>query len=266
MNAHWRGPLLRDILQHVGIDEAALKEAKTDGHVLFASHQQQCEEADWYGGSITLPRALDPGAEVVLALEMNGEKLTPNHGFPVRVVVPGVAGARSVKWLDRVEVGTSESPNHYQQRDYKILPPEVTDMEAAEKHWDSTPALQSMPINSVISVPESGKRAKADEEGEVEVKGYALPSGEDGPVVRVDVSGDGGQTWKDAKILEGGEGLGKWCWCLWEASVKVEKGKGRRIVTRATDKGGNTQDENRPWNLRGICYNGYGEATDLEVV
>ena len=82
---------------------------------------------------------------------MNGEPLPIRHGFPVRVIVPGVSGCRSVKWLDQISVQLEESTNLYQKYDYKRLPPEATDAKAAESYWDVTPALMDMPINSVSS-------------------------------------------------------------------------------------------------------------------
>ncbi|KAL1644449.1 hypothetical protein SLS58_004363 [Diplodia intermedia] len=184
MNCKWRGPRLRDVLlkagASVGVAEAL------DAHVAFACHQNPCQEDEWYGASIPLSRAMSLDADVLLALEMNDAPLTPNHGFPVRIVTPGIAGARSVKWLDRITVQNHESPNHYQQRDYKILPPDVDTAEKAEGVWDRIPALQDMPVNSVIGVPANGSKLERDAKGKIEAKGYALPGGSSGPVVKVE--------------------------------------------------------------------------------
>ncbi|GAB7351034.1 hypothetical protein MBLNU459_g1518t1 [Dothideomycetes sp. NU459] len=252
MNCKWRGPRLKDVLRKAGITLTD----ESEGHVAFASHAVPVQEDEWYGGSIELSRAMDKDADVILALEMNGEQLTAEHGFPVRVVTPGIAGARAVKWLDEVTVQTVESSNFYQQHDYKILPPQAVDSESAEEFWDTTPALQTMPVNSVIAVPQSGATVSRLSDGTVEVKGYALPSGEGGPVVRVEVSGDG-ETWTDAELIHH-EDDSKWSWKLWKATVHVEAGKGRSIFSKATDSAGKTQEKRSPWNLRGVGYNGAG--------
>lgn len=83
---------------------------------------------------------------------MNGKPLCPRHGFPVRVIVPGVLGARSVKWLDRITVAEEESENVYQKRDYKVLPPNVLTMKDAEAYWDKTPAMLVSPLLLSIAV------------------------------------------------------------------------------------------------------------------
>ena len=253
MNCQWTGPLLCDILKKAGVDS---KKAK---HVVFDCRSVAVQEDSYYGGSIPLDRALRPEAEVLLALKQNGKPLTPEHGFPVRVVVPGIAGARSVKWLDEIRVSEEESTNFYQKLDYKILPKEAVNKEVAEKFWLKTPALMDMPVNSVVACPEPDAQVQRDENGEIEAKGYALPAGEDGPIVKVEVRVDDGD-WQPAEINHGGENGGKWCWCLWTWKGFVKPGK-RTIWSRATDKGGNMQaSERSEWNLRGVAYNGYGEV------
>jgi sulfite oxidase len=267
MNCEWTGPLLKDVLEKAGVDVE--EEKYKDAHVAFACFQTPCQDDEWYGSSIPLSRALDPDSSVLLALEMNGKPLPPNHGAPVRVVTPGIAGARSVKWLDRITVQLTESINYYQQHDYKVLPPEADCAEKAKEWWGKVPAIQGMPVNSVIGVPKQDSRIQRDENECIEVKGYALPAGDDGPVVRVEVSTDGGATWTDAELLgrrDAGQGELKWAWCLWKAKVKIEKGKGKSLLSRATDKAGNTQQRCPGWNFRGVCYNGYGEVTGLDIV
>ncbi|EGP85168.1 unnamed protein product [Zymoseptoria tritici ST99CH_3D1] len=260
MNCKWRGPRLRDVLERAGVDADS-----SNSHVAFASYQVECQDDTWYGGSISLKRALDPASEVLVALEMNGEPLSHEHGHPVRMIVPGVAGARSVKWLDRITVQSTESQNHYQLYDYKVLPPEATDAEEAKKFWDRTPAVQDMPVNSIVGSPPSECTVTRDADGTVVVTGYALPSGDDGPVVKVEVSADGGHHWTKAVVIDHPESS-KWSWALWKARVSVEAGSDKTILSRATDAGGNMQPEQSQWNLRGVCYNGYGAAERLKVL
>lgn len=268
MNCKWRGPLLKDVLLKAGGIDLPPDQWK-DAHVAFSCFQTPTQDDDWYGASIELSRAMRDDAEVILALDMNDAALPPNHGFPVRVVTPGIAGARSVKWLDRITVQMCESKNYYQQRDYKILPPEADSAEKADEWWSRIPAIQDMPVNSVIGVPKNDSRVERDKDGMIEVKGYALPSGEDGPVVKVEASADGGETWVDAELDHGKaeEGVSlKWAWCLWGAKVKADKGRDITVLSRATDKAGNTQAACPQWNYRGVAYNGYGEVTGLEIV
>lgn len=197
--------------------------------------------------------------------QMNGKPLPSNHGYPVRVIVPGVAGARSVKWLDRITVQEGESNNHYQLYDYKILPPQATDAETAKEFWHITPGLLDMPCNSIIADPQSDEIVTLSSSGQLEVRGYALPCGDQGPVTKVEVSTDDGDTWIDATIDAESKHGGKWSWVLWKAVVKLEKGEKKKILSRAIDVGGNTQDPNPQWNFRGVVYNGYGESRNLIV-
>lgn len=267
MNCSWTGPLLRDVLTSAGLNVSESSYATT--HVAFACFQTPTQEDEWYGASVPLSRIMNPESGIILALQMNGEPLSPKHGAPVRVITPGIAGARSVKWLDRITVQTCESENFYQRHDYKILPPEATTKEEADKWWDRVSSLQEMPVNSVIAIPACGSTVQLDESGTIEVKGYALPSGSDGPIVKVEVSTDEGATWQLAELLQDQETRGaelKWAWCLWQARVRIEKGCGKKVFSRATDKSGNTQAACPEWNLRGVAYNGYGEASGLTVV
>ncbi|KAK5268407.1 hypothetical protein LTR96_006114 [Exophiala xenobiotica] len=268
MNCTFEGPLVRDILLAAGVEEnRGMQGNVAPKHVHFANYGGKTQQDEWYGGSIPFDRAMDPEMDVILAVKMNGLPLEARHGFPVRVVVPGVLGARSVKWLEYITVSDNESPCFYQQRDYKVLPREAVDAKTAEKYWAECPSMLEMPINSCVAWPTSGSTIELPASGFIEVLGYAVPQGHSGPVVRVQVSGDEGETWTDAELDNGGEYAGRWSWVLWNARIKVERGEGRRIFAKASDAGGNTQTEERSaWNLRGVAYNGYEAAFDLTVV
>ncbi|KAJ9316588.1 hypothetical protein DTO271D3_3095 [Paecilomyces variotii] len=266
MNCKWKGPRLRDILNAAGVRSIVkpAKGAKSGLHVAFSCYAVQCQNDDWFGGSIDLDTCLSLDAEVILALEMNDKPLSPKHGYPVRVVIPGVAGARWVKWLDRITVQQEESSNFYEQHDYKILPPEVVDSKIAEKYWNKVPPMTDMPINSVIAVPDDNETVNLSPSGTIEVRGYAVPRGNQGPVTRVEVSTDDGKSWSEAEIQS--KHVNKWSWVLWKASIRIEKGRGKQILSRATDAGGNTQQKYSQWNLRGVGYNGYGVSRNLTIV
>jgi sulfite oxidase len=141
---------------------------------------------------------------------MNRNPLPEKHGYPVRVIVLGALGARSVKWIDRITVADKESPCFYRRRDYKILPSDAVDSETVNKYWDSTPAMLDMPINPAVSSPVSDTTVSLDAAGNIEVRGYAVPHGDQGPVVRVQVSGDEAASWADTEIKDGGRQGSKW--------------------------------------------------------
>jgi len=162
-NAEWTGVALADVLRAAG--------AQTDRslHVAF----EACDEVEMpkegrftYGASIPIAKAMSP--EVLLAYTMNGEKLAPEHGFPLRVVVPGFAGVRSPKWLTAITVQDEPSDNHVQQRDYKLLPPDVTEDTV---DWAKGVTIYDMPLNSAICEPASGAELKA---GSTTLRGYAI--------------------------------------------------------------------------------------------
>ena len=137
-----------------------------------------------------LSKATSP--EVLLAWAMNGEPLTAVHGAPVRVVVPGYIGARSVKWVTRVTVRAEPSDNFFQETAYRLLPVDGVQAPGAGL------SLGPVALNSEILRPEHGDTVPA---GTVRVSGYAY-AGDDRSVCRVDVSVDGGATWRLATLGE----------------------------------------------------------------
>ena len=103
-----------------------------------------------------------------------------------------------------------------------------------------------------------------DASGTVGVAGYALTSGEDGPVMKVEILSDGGKPWIEPELI-GHPDESQWSWKLWQAHAKLDAGSDKVVCSRATDKAGNTRPEQSQWNLRGVCYNGWGSADSLVV-
>ncbi|KAH9847232.1 molybdopterin binding oxidoreductase [Lenzites betulinus] len=244
-NNRWAGVPLRDVLQAVGIDVQAL----SGWHVCFASHVTPCQDDKDYGGSIPITKAMSPEEDVLLAYEMDGQPLSPDHGGPMRVVVPGYLGARWVKWVDTIYLSQDESPNFYQQLDYKVLPEEIDTKEKARPMWSKFPSLTTLPLNSVVG---SVTRKEPDA---ISVKGYAIGSG-DVQVANVEVSTDDGATWHDARITYQ---EGKWSWTLWEALLEHVPVSGV-VYSRATNRHDEVQQRSGKWNMRGVAYNPWGRG------
>jgi sulfite oxidase len=236
-NAEWTGVSLAEVLRAADADtDAGL-------HVAFDA----CDEVEMpregrftYGASIPMAKATSP--EVLLAYSMNGEPLTPEHGFPLRVVVPGYAGVRSPKWLNGITVQDRPSDNHMQQRDYKLLPPDVT---AETVDWAQGMTIYDMPLNSAICKPASHAELNA---GSVTLRGYAIATAR--AIMRVDVSSDGGRKWRQAELEHDADA--PWSWTLWRATLDLPKGD-HELVVRAWDSAGQTQpaSPDDTWNFKG---------------
>lgn len=255
-HALWEGPLLRDLLRAAELREGAR-------HVWFEG-LDSIEEKDGssapFGGSIPLQRLMvkNPGSRPLAALRMNGEALTAEHGFPLRMVVPGYIGARSVKWLGKITVSDRPSPNHYVAEAYKVITREDKD-ELAKKE-----PIYEFPVNAAICSPAAGTKLKA---GKHMVAGYALPTGTEGcRIEKVEISIDGGQRWQKAEFWgeekENDTSLAL-SWRLWSLSVDLTPDV-KTLLVRATDSAGNTQPESTPWNLKGYLYNGWHKV-NVEV-
>jgi sulfite oxidase len=198
-----------------------------------------------FGGSIPLTKALAP--EVLLADEMNGKTLPPAHGFPLRVVVPGYIGARSVKWLATITVQGQPSTNYFQARTYRLYPSRVRS-ETTPEHGFS---LGETPVNSVVCQPGEGAVVTGPR---VLARGYAVTGGTR-EIERVEVSLDRGVTFVTAKLLGGGRAG---AWRLWEAELELGPGP-HELAVRAWDSAASTQPENAEgiWNLKGYINNSW---------
>jgi sulfite oxidase len=233
--ARWSGVALADVLALAG---APLE----DVHVAFvgADVAEEATPAQPFGGSIPVEKARRP--EVLLAWGMNGAPLPPVHGAPVRVVVPGYIGARSVKWLERVEVRPTPWEGFFQHVVYRLLPEDETPAPGAGM------PLGLVALNADVLSPHDGDTVPA---GPLEARGYAFAGGER-HVARVDVSVDGGP-WRQAELLED---LGRWAWRHWRMALELARGD-HEIVVRAWDSSAATQpeDEAALWNPKGYANN-----------
>jgi sulfite oxidase len=228
------------VLQAAGLDTGA-------AHVAMQGLDRCTEEGEVipFGGSIPLTKALAP--EVLLADEMNGKRLSPAHGFPLRVVVPGYIGARSVKWVATITVQSQPSANYFQARTYRLYPSRVRS-EATPEHGFS---LGETPVNSVLCQPGEGEVVTGPR---VLARGYALTGGTR-EVERVEISLDGGVTFITARLLNGGQAG---AWRLWEAELELGPGP-YELVVRAWDSAAATQPEKAEglWNLKGYINNSW---------
>lgn len=164
-NATWSGAKLVDVLKSCGLDFN-----RTDiEHVQFEALDTGPDKVA-YGASIPADKAFDPNGDVILAYEMNNEVLPRDHGYPLRVIVPGVVGARNVKWLTRIILSEKESDSHWQQNDYKGFSPS-TDWDTVD--FKSAPAIQELPIISAICIPAEDEKVELID-GCIVVKGRIL--------------------------------------------------------------------------------------------
>ena len=236
-NAEWTGVRLCDLLRAAGaVEDRAFHVALEACDMVTVPDEGRFR----FGVSIPMAKALT--ADVLVAWAMNGEALAPEHGFPLRAVVPGYAGVRSAKWLAAITVQDRPSDNHMQQRDYKLLPPDVT---AADVRWERGVTINDMPLNAAICEPAPLSRLSA---GPVAVRGYAVATGR--AVTRVDVSADGGRHWRQADLAARPDA--PWSWLFWNITIDLARGE-HELVVRAWDSAGQTQpaSPDDTWNFKG---------------
>ena len=240
--AVWGGVALADVLR-----AAAPRAAAAHVAAVGADRSQEARPPQPFGASIPLRKAL--GDEVLLAWEMNGAPLPAAHGAPVRLVVPGWIGARSVKWLRRIELRERPFDGWFQDVAYRLLAP------GEEPGPGVGVALGEVALNADVLVPGDGATVGP---GPFGVRGYAYAGG-DRTVARVEVSSDGGRSWRRAELLED---LGRWAWRLWRTELELPAGD-HEVVVRAWDSAAATQPE-RPetvWNPKGYVNNAWGRIS-----
>lgn len=268
--ALWTGVVIGDLLRKAGVRRGAK-------YVCF-------EGADklpngYYGTSVKLNWAMDPNRGILVAHKMNGEALHPDHGKPLRIVVPGQIGGRSVKWLKKITVTATPSDNWYHIYDNRILPTMVDPETSADLPgtWkDERYAIYDLNTNSATCYPAHNEALLLSGAPETyNVRGYAYAGGGK-RVTRVEITLDKGKTWKLANIsypedeyraaaedeqLYGGRLDMSWretcfCWCFWDLDVAVSAlSQADDIMVRAMDESMMVQPRDMYWSVLGMMNN-----------
>ncbi len=231
--AEWTGTPLAGVLDDAGVREDSVE-------ILFVGSDHGIEKGHEhdYARSLEITEARRP--QVLLAYEMNGRPLEPQHGFPLRLLVPGWYGMTHVKWLARIDAITTPFDG-YQQKVaywYKSAPDDP-----------GSPVSRIRPRALLVppGFPDFLTRTRVLDRGKIEIVGRAW-SGV-APITRVEIGIDGG--WSDATL---GASLGPFAWTSWTCSWDATPGE-HVLSCRATDGAGNVQPVDPPWNLQGMGNN-----------
>jgi sulfane dehydrogenase subunit SoxC len=233
--AKWAGTPLAPLLREAGVRDGAVE-------VLFTGLDHGFEggiEQD-YERSLPLGEALSDGA--LLAYEMNGLPLPPQHGFPVRLLVPGWYGMTNVKWLTSIEVLAEPYGGYQNAVGYRFYDADGTPGE---------PVTRMLPRSLTVppGVPDFMTRERHVTPGPCTLRGRAWSGW--GQVERVEVSTDGGASWAAAAL---DRPLSEAAWRGWSHEWHAEEGR-HELSSRATDAAGNTQPLEPEWNLKGYANN-----------
>jgi sulfite oxidase len=198
--------------------------------------------------SIPIEKALDP--DTLLATTMNGSPLTKHHGYPVRALVPGWIGAASCKWLTEIRVLEHEFEGNFMNPGYRM--PKVPLAPGGSVKPEDTAVITVLNVKSVITTPIAGSEQRL---APVHITGAAWAGEAD--VTKVDVSTDGGSSWRPAQLdrLQA-----KYAWRLWEYTWKPHAAGSYVLMSRATDSRGRTQAMQAPWNPAGYLWNGIDQV------
>ena len=234
--ARWRGVRVADLLVEAGVREGAAE-------VVFTGLDRGVEggEEQAYERGVALTELLE--GEAILAYDVNGVPLPPQHGYPLRLVVPGWYGMTSVKWLARMTVRDEPFDGYQMHRAYRLRRDEDDPGEPV-----TTIAPRSLMVPP--GIPEFISRARVVSAGPCELLGRAWSGRAE--VVAVEVSTDGGSTWASAEL--GPDTLGRWAWRSWRFTWDAQPGE-YELCCRARDASGNEQPREPPWNLGGYVNN-----------
>nr|ABP97095.1 nitrate reductase [Chlorella vulgaris] len=253
----WTGVRVSDLLQRCGMKTP--KEGAR--HVCFRGPKGELPKGDdgSYGTSVTWVKAMDPASDVILAYKQNGRLLTPDHGYPLRLIIPGYIGGRMIKWLEEITVTEVESQNYYHFHDNRVLPSHVDEALANSEGWWYKPdfIINDLNVQSAIGYP-AHEEVVPLAAGTYAVRGYAY-CGNGNKIIRCEVSLDDGKSWRLGSVTHEGQPTeyGKhWGWVWWSLEVPIaELLTTPEIICRAWDSSMNTQPNTFTWNVMGMMNN-----------
>jgi DMSO/TMAO reductase YedYZ molybdopterin-dependent catalytic subunit len=218
----------------------------TAKHVAFRGLDIVPRGASDFIRSIPLNKALD--GSTLLATRMNGAPLTPEHGFPVRSLVPGWIGAASIKWLQEIRVLPHEFDGFYMNPGYRIP---LAGSSGVAHNQSETISLGPLRVKSIIAQPADGAVLDFPRQRSITIRGASWAG--ESEIARVDVSVDGGRSWRGATL---DPDRAKYAWRLWRYEWNPNRPGPHTLVSRATDNQGRTQPMEPRWNPGGYLWNG----------
>ncbi|MFF4382158.1 sulfite oxidase [Kitasatospora sp. NPDC001547] len=231
-SASWRGVRLAEVLRAAGLTRAAVD-------VLPVGLDPDFVAGGTNYGPVRRPlpiaKALD---DVLLAYEMNGEPLTPDHGAPARLVVPGWVGIASIKWVGSMEVADHPLHSPWNTDFYRMFGPDYP--------VGGGEPLTTQVVKSAFELA-AGARLAADREHRLHGRSWSGSAA----VRRVEVSADGGRTWRRAELRDEPRADG---WTRWSIDWRPERPGPYELRARATDRRGNTQPERSVFNREGYLF------------
>lgn len=232
-NARWTGVRLRDVLAKAGLKPNA-------AHLMMDGADVPMGTMPDFQRSLPLEKANHP--DTMLAWAMNGKPLTPEHGFPLRVIAPGWAGDSWVKWLTKIELLDHEHDGFWMKTAYRH-PAKHIEPGAAVTPADLVP-VTDLNVKSIIATPNEWAKP-----GNLTIQGVAWSNSS--PVTKVEVSTDSGKTWTAAKLSSTPT---KYGFRRFTHQWKATEGS-HTLISRATNEAGQTQPMEPEWNPSGYLYN-----------
>ncbi|HEY2327820.1 MAG TPA: sulfite oxidase [Gaiellaceae bacterium] len=231
----WRGALLRDVLERAAPGNGAVE-------VLFTGLDRGVEGGDEQAYQRSLPLDLARADDLLLAYELNGAPLPPQHGYPLRLLVPGWYGMTNVKWLARITLIDEPFDGYQQTHGYRLR---------LNEDDEGVPLDGIMPRALMIppGIPEFMTRDRTVHAGTVQIEGRAWSG--NGPITGVDVSTDGGASWSPAQLAA--PTLGRWAWQHWSFAWNATPGS-YVVACRARDSE-REQPLEPTWNVGGYANN-----------